>query len=216
MFKYHDNAQLLVFVRFYDRTKKEFCEDLLGLTTLEAHTRGEDIHEAIKGMLTKRGIDLKSVVSISTGRGLDARLKEDHPDLTSYHCIIHQSVLCASLGEECAEVMTTMMKLINFLRASSSLQHRLLRGFLTEVNASYDDLLLHNNVIWLSKGRVLERFWTIREIKSFLSKQKSEKATQFTEFLEDVEKMQTAAFLVDITSHLNELNVKLQGQNNTV
>ena len=60
-------------------------------------------------MLTKRGTDLKSVVSITTdrapamigrGRGLVARLKEDHPDLTSYHCIIHQSVLCASLGKE--------------------------------------------------------------------------------------------------------------------
>lgn len=36
------------------------------------------------------------------------------------------------------------------------------------------------------------------------------------ELLEDVEKMQTAAFLANITSHLNELNVKLQGQNNTV
>ncbi|MGH0143643.1 UNVERIFIED_CONTAM: hypothetical protein FKN15_008789 [Acipenser sinensis] len=96
-------------------------------------------------------------------------------------------------------------------------KHRLLRGFLTEVNASYDDLLLHNNVRWLSKDRGLECFWAIREeIRSFLSEQKSEKAAQFTEFLEDVEKMQTAAFLADITSHLNELNVKLQGQNNTV
>jgi hypothetical protein len=33
-----DNAQLLVFVRFYNETKKEFCEELLGLTHLEAHT----------------------------------------------------------------------------------------------------------------------------------------------------------------------------------
>lgn len=98
-----------------------------------------------------------------------------------------------------------------------SLQHRLLRGFLTEVNAVYNDLLLHNDVRWLSKGRVLERFWFIREeIKAFLSEQKSEKASQFTEFLEDVERMRTAAFLADITSHLNELNIKLQGQTNTV
>jgi hypothetical protein len=79
------------------------------------------IHEVIKGMLTKRGRDLKSEFFIITdeapamigrGRGLVARLKEDHPDLTN-HCIIHLSVLCASLGNEYSEVMTTMMKLIN-------------------------------------------------------------------------------------------------------
>ena len=86
-------------------------------------------------------------------------MKEDNPDLIAYHCIIHQSVLCAHLSEEYAEVMNTMMKLINFLRASSSHQHRLLREFLKEVDANADDLLLHNNVRWLSKGRVLERFF---------------------------------------------------------
>ena len=38
----------------------------MGLTPLEAHTRLEDIYEAIKEMLSKRGIDLKKVVSVST------------------------------------------------------------------------------------------------------------------------------------------------------
>ena len=30
-----DNAQLLVYVRFFHQGKKEICEDLLGLTPLE-------------------------------------------------------------------------------------------------------------------------------------------------------------------------------------
>jgi hypothetical protein len=118
------------------------------------------------------------------GRGLVARLKENHPDLTSYHCIIHQCALCASLGMEYSEFMTMMMKLINFLRAASSLQHHLLLDSRTEANASFDDLHnnVHNNVRWLSKGRVLERFWAIQEeVKPFLSEQKSNKATQFSE-----------------------------------
>jgi DNA-directed RNA polymerase subunit L len=52
--------------------------------------------------------------------------------------------------------------------------------------------------------------------KSNLSYQsKRVKATQFSEFLED-EKMETGAFLTNITSHLNQLNVKLQGRDNTV
>ncbi|XP_019748101.1 general transcription factor II-I repeat domain-containing protein 2-like [Hippocampus comes] len=113
--------------------------------------------------------------------------------------------------------MTTMMKLINFLRATSALQHRLLRTFLTEVDAAYDDLLLHNNIRWLSKGKVLERFWAVRkELEMFLSQHKSTKATQFLELLRNDEKMEVVAFLADITSHLNELNLKLQGKDSTV
>ena len=61
-----DNAQLLVYVRFFNKEKKEFCEDLLGVTPLQTSTRGEDIYLAIKEMLTKRGIEPKQVVSITT------------------------------------------------------------------------------------------------------------------------------------------------------
>eukprot|EP00064_Thunnus_orientalis_P023522 superscaffoldBa00008979_g23768 len=73
--------------------------------TEKTSTRGEDIYLAIKEMLTKRGVEPKSVVSITTDgappmigreKGAVARLKEDNPELISYHCIVHQSVLCAS------------------------------------------------------------------------------------------------------------------------
>ncbi|ROL47376.1 General transcription factor II-I repeat domain-containing protein 2B [Anabarilius grahami] len=163
-----DDAQLMVFVRFFDEEKGEFHEDVLGVTNLHGHTRGDDIYEAVTQMLRDREIDVKNVVSIATDgapsmigreRGLVARLRAHHPDLMAYHCIIHQMVLCANLGERYMEVMTTVMKLVNFLRASSALQHLLLRSFLIEVNATFDDLLLHNHVRWLSKGkRKLEVF----------------------------------------------------------
>lgn len=158
-------------------------------------------------MLTKRKINLKQVVSVTTdgapamvgrGRRAVARMKQDNPDLIAYHCIIHQTVLCAIVSEEFAEVMDTMMKLINFLRASSSHQHRLLREFLKEMEADANDLLLHNNMRWLSKGNARGRFWSIRkEIAAFLQRQK---ATQFANFLQDKHKMDVVAFL-DITSH---------------
>ena len=45
----------------------------------------------------------------------------------------------------------------------SALQHRLLRSSLAEIDASCDDLLLHNNVSWLSKGQVLQRFWAVKK-----------------------------------------------------
>lgn len=194
-----DNAQLLVYIRFLNRDKNEFCEDLLGVTSLQTTTRGEDIYLAIKEMVLKRGIEPKQVVSITTDgapammgreKGAVARMKKDNAELISYHCIIHQTVLCSTLSDEYAEVMKTMMKIINFLRASSSCQHRMLREFLREVDANSDDLLLHNNVRWLSKGRVLERFWSIRrEVAAFLEELESQKASNFTVFLNDQKNM---------------------------
>lgn len=56
-----DNAQMIVFVRFFflDEAKGEFFfEDVLGLTNVHGHTRGEDIYEAIMQMLSDRGTDL--------------------------------------------------------------------------------------------------------------------------------------------------------------
>ena len=114
-----DNAQLLVYARFFNKDKEEFCEDILGVTSLQTNTRGEDIYLAIKEMLPKRGIEPNQVVSITTDgapamlgrekRAL-ARVKDDNPELISNHCIIHQSVLCSTLSDEHAAMMNTVMK----------------------------------------------------------------------------------------------------------
>lgn len=50
----------------------------------------------------------------------------------------------------------------------------------------------------------------------FLAQLKNPKTRWFSQFFEDKRKMNIMAFLVDITSHLNDLNLKLQGKNNSV
>ncbi len=100
---------------------------LLHSVTLEERT---SMKLSCMQMLNERGIDVKNVVSITTDgapamigkeKGAVQRLKEEHSDLLTYHCIIHQSVLCASLGKEYSNIMETIMKLVNYLRASSAL-----------------------------------------------------------------------------------------------
>lgn len=56
------------------------------------------------------------------------RIKEEKP-LIADHCLILQTVLCVTFSEHFAEAMNTTTKLINFLRTSSCLQHRLQREF---------------------------------------------------------------------------------------
>ena len=76
---------------------------------------------------------------------------------------------------------------------------------------------MHNNVRWLSKGRVLKRFWSIRkELMAFLEGQNNAEATVFLAFVRDDKKMEILAFLTKMMSHFNNFNVKLQGEKRTV
>ncbi|KAJ4934941.1 hypothetical protein JOQ06_007721 [Pogonophryne albipinna] len=112
--------------------------------------------------------------------------------------------------------MATVTRLVNFVRESSSLQHRLFRSLLEEMSSEHKDLLLHNDIRWLSKGRVLERVCDLRdELVSFLSSLQRQKAHELS-FLTDTKVIADVNFLCDIMSHLNHLNLQLQGKNHTV
>ncbi|KAG2455696.1 GT2D2 protein, partial [Polypterus senegalus] len=84
------------------------------------------------------------------------------------------------------------------------------------MSAEFGDLLLHSDVRWLSKGRVLERFWNLREdVAAFLRSLNTKKAAEFLTFIQDSDKVALLAFLVDIMGHLNTLNLSLQGADKT-
>uniref|UniRef100_A0AAR2KEC7 DUF4371 domain-containing protein n=1 Tax=Pygocentrus nattereri TaxID=42514 RepID=A0AAR2KEC7_PYGNA len=200
-----DIEQLSVFVRFFD--EKDFREELLCLLPLHGRTTGEAIFSELTQFFERNGLDISKVTSVVTDgapsmvgqqKGLVSRLAAVIPALTAFHCIIHKS-------------------LVNFIRESSSLQHRLFRALLEEMSAAHHDLLLHNDVRWLSKGRVLERVCELHdELCSFLGNLQNEKAHSFLKFLNDSKEMAYVHFLCDITSHLNQLNLQLQGKNHTI
>ena len=108
------------------------------------------------------------------------------------------------------------MQLINFLKSHSSLRHRQLREFLRETNAEYTDLLTHNDVRWLSKGKALQRFWTLMDhVKEFLREIGSNTARKYITQLSCDTFLSRIAFLTDLFEHLNVLNLKLQGEKQT-
>ena len=85
-----------------------------------------------------------------------------------------------------------------------------------ESEASHDDLLLHNDVRWLSKGKALEHFVELRDqVVDFLMQSQSKPAADHLRIMQDTEYM-CVAFLTDIFSHLNALNLQLQGKEKPV
>ncbi|KAK7888727.1 hypothetical protein WMY93_024287 [Mugilogobius chulae] len=131
-------------------------------------------------------------------------------ELTAYHCIIHQETLCGKvLGME--HVMNTVTQTVNFIRARG-LNHRQFQSFLEEIQSEYNDVPYHTEVRWLSRGKVLERFfYLLDDICQFLETKEKDTAR-----LRDVKWRCELAFLCDVTNHLSALNLQLQGRGRTV
>lgn len=105
------------------------------------------------------------------------------------------------------DIMKTIVTIVNFLRAHA-LNHREFKEFLESIECEWGDVLFHAEVRWLSRGKVLVRFLQLRnEIKTFLEA----KNKVFSE-LNDPIWIWKAGILCDLMSHLNELNIRLQGK----
>lgn len=118
------------------------------------------------------GLDMKHVSVAGKVSGLAVA-----PQMRTLHCIVQQMVLCAKLSTELKTTMDSVMATINFIRSTSSLQHCLFHMLLSEMSAEHHDLLLHNDVRWLSKGRALEYFCNLKEeITTFLCNSRRKKS----------------------------------------
>ncbi|KAL6465184.1 hypothetical protein MHYP_G00253170 [Metynnis hypsauchen] len=106
------------------------------------------------------------------------------------------------------DVMATVVSCVNFIK-SRGLNNRQFKEFLKSLETDYGDLVYYCEVRWLSRANMLKRFYELRDaFKSFM-----ETKGKCNEKLNDVKWICDLAFMVDITSYLSELNVKLQGPN---
>ncbi|GFV88735.1 general transcription factor II-I repeat domain-containing protein 2 [Trichonephila clavipes] len=81
-----------------------------------------------------------------------------------------------------------------------------------ENESDYGELLYHADVRWLRRSIFLQRFRDLpQEVKYFLES----KDETYIELSAKIWLMDLA-FVVDITSHLNELNLQLQRKNQTI
>lgn len=215
-------SQCSVFVR-YCTEQNIIHEDLLKFLPMKNQTRGTDFLDIIGEFLEKNNIDIKKMVCVCTDGcpsmtgseyGFVSLLKKKYnlTNLLSFHCIIHQENLAARISvAEVDAVMKTAISIVNYIRARE-LNHRKFKSLLEELNSNYGDVLLHTAVRWLSRGKVLERFHSLRqEIVLFLRQN-----NKVYDELENDSWWCLLAFLCDITEKLGELNSGLQGENKII
>ena len=210
-------AQLALFVRGVD-DDFEVTEELAAIVPMKGTTRGIDLLEAVMKTIKRLGLPLSKLSGITTDgapsmvarqQGLANLLqleanKVGNDTVMQFHCIIHQENLCAK-SVKMQNVMSVVTKTVNFIR-SKGLRHREFQEPLHSMDADFDDIPYYTEVRWLSRGKMLKRVFELKDaIQTFMES----KGNSVDEFMNE-EWIEDFAFLVDITTHLNELNSRLQ------
>lgn len=181
------NAQLVIFVKYIETD--DICEHILFCKSLEGRTTGEDIFNVVNTFFSENGLSWKSCSSVCTdaaasmtgsGKGLVARIKKENPDIKWTHCVIHREALASKkMSPVLHDVLNDSIKVINFIK-SRPLNARLFRRLCENMGAEHTQLLLHTEVRWLSRGRILNRLLELRsEVHTFLTEHGSPHATLF-------------------------------------
>jgi hypothetical protein len=209
-------AILIVFVRYF--FENIIYEDLLFCKPLESHTTGKDVFEIINNYFTEKGLSWEKCIDVCTdgapamvGRlsGAVTRIKQVAANCTSSHCMLHREALATkSMPVEMKTVLDTSVKIVNCIKCRP-LASRLFHILCNEMGSQYESLLYHTEVRWLSRGNVLRRVFDLKdEINVFYATENP----NITQILHDIIFLQRLAYLSDIFSKLNELNISMQGR----
>lgn len=214
-----NKANLLCYVRYEDGSGVN--EDMLFCEALPTHTTGEDIFVKLNGFMDEQGLDWNKCVGLCTdgaaamvGRqaGVVARVKQVAAQAKFSHCCLHREALVSKkCPDSLKEVLSQAVKTVNFIKARA-LNSRIFSILCDEMGGLHRQLLLHTEVRWLSRGKVMTRLFELRhEVLIFLTDTNFEFKDCFANDLW----LCKLAYLADIFSKLNDLNQTLQGNYNT-
>jgi len=84
--------------------------------------------------------------------------KNQNPNINTTHCFLHREALIAkSIVNELKIVLDQVVKMVNFIKSRPQ-KIRLFPQLCESMESDHSTLIIHTEVRWLSKGRVLSRF----------------------------------------------------------
>nr|XP_049579058.1 protein FAM200A-like [Syngnathus scovelli] len=137
-------------------------------------------------------------------RGFISFLKKAVPGVLTVHSVIHRQHLVAKhLSGRLHKSMSTVITAINKIKAHA-LNSQLFRQLCTDNDEEFERLVLHTKVRWLSN--CLRRFYSLFDtVVEFFQDSNSVLCDELRNMKHDI------AYLADIFSKFNEVNLQLQG-----
>ena len=144
-------------------------------------------------------------------RALQLLVKKHALHIIPIHCALHRHALASkTLPEYLKAVLKHVIKYVNFIRARA-LNHRLFKVLCDQMGSKHTVLLYHTDVRWLSRGLVLSRVFELcGEIKT------SRMQIPLSKHFDNNKFIGALAYLTDIFSSLNQLNMQMQGKSITI
>ncbi|UYV63640.1 hypothetical protein LAZ67_2005138 [Cordylochernes scorpioides] len=181
-------------------------EELLELVPMHGTTTGEDIFNCVYDLLQKYNLPQSKLTSVAT---------DGAPSMTGntngFVELLRKKLSEISDGSNIHQHIAFYIRKY-YVRRSRGLNQRQFSLFLTELESEYLGLSYYTEVRWLSCSKVLKQFWGLKEeICQFLIT-KNQDITLFS----DQVWLQDFSFMVDITKHLSDLNLKLQGKDQII
>ncbi|ELK01982.1 Zinc finger MYM-type protein 6 [Pteropus alecto] len=218
-----NNTLLLCYIRFIDYDCSDIKEELLCCIEMPSQLNGFEIFELINKYIDSKSLNWKHCVGLCTdgaasmtGRYscLRTKIQEVAVNTVAFtHCFIHREHLAAEKLSPCLhEILLQSAQILSFIK-NNALNSRMLQILCEEMGSEHVNLPLHAEVRWISRGRILTRLFELRhEIEIFLNQKHSDLGKYFL----DEEWIAKLAYLSDIFSLINELNLSLQGTMTTL
>ena len=171
---------------------------------------------------TNKGIDWKKCVGVCTDgaasmtgihNGVVKQILDKAENAKWTHCFLHrQNLASRQMSPELHEVLSIAVKTVNYIK-KNALHSRCFAALCDRLDSDHLQLLYYCEVRWLSKGRVFNRLFELRqEVNIFLNDQSSPLADHYVDdcFCAKL------AYLSDVFDQLNQLNLSMQGRNSSL
>ena len=175
-----ESAQLVGFVRYCDAD--DIAEHILFCKSMQGRSTGKDIFNVVDAFFAEKSLNWTR---------------------------------CSNICTDAAASMTGTIKGFVTLAKEKNPNVKwtyfiiLFRLLCEKMEAEHTKLLLHTEVRWLSRGRILNRLFKLRtEVGMFCKKHNS----PYSELFENVGWLAKLCYLAEIFDKLDELNVGLQGK----
>ena len=147
--------------------------------------------------------------------GVVQKIKKVSPYCVSDHCMIHRKAFVVkklnhdkNQRSELDIVFSDIIKVVNF-NLSHSKKHRMFSELCKNIEANQLRLLYHAEVRWLSRRKVLNCVFQLRnELSAFLTQERHPMSANF----EDIYLLAKLSYLSAIFGSTNQLNLSIQGK----
>ena len=215
-----NKAVLLVYVRHV--WDGDLQEQFLCTRELLTTTTAEDIFSSVDLYLSSVGLSWDMCVGITTdgaasmtgkNSGVVRRILDRAPNATWKHCFLHREALAAKeMVPVLHETLRDVVQVVNYIKRSAK-NTRCFQKLCQDLGSEHVQVLYHAEVRWLSRGKVLSRFYELRdEIAAFLAEKNSPLADLFSNSVW----LAHVAYLADVFEQLNTLNVSMQGRGHNI